>query len=92
MRMRACFFSSHYHLHQLRSSGNQTAVKDDVLPGGIKITAGTSINYLIYAMNRDPELWPDPLRFDPERFVRRPAANISMCGGENGVSGFLLFE
>lgn len=59
-------------------SGNQTAVKDDVLPGGIKIPAGTLVIYLIYAMNRDPELWPDPLRFDPERFVRRPAASMSM--------------
>lgn len=36
---------------------------------GLKIEKGTIIAIPIYAMQRDPENWPNPDVFDPERFV-----------------------
>jgi cytochrome P450 len=53
-------------------------MKDDILPGNIAIKAGTSVNYLIHAMGRDPDRWPQPTKFDPQRFVTRPASSLSM--------------
>ena len=39
---------------------------------GIHIPGGTEILFPIYAMHRDPNSWPNPEKFDPERF-RGPA-------------------
>jgi cytochrome P450 len=44
------------------------AVGPDVL-GGFEIPAGTFISLIPYLTHRDPRLWPDPLRFDPDRFA-----------------------
>ena len=50
---------------------------DDML-GGYHIPAGATIYVSLYATHRLPALWPDPDRFDPERFTeerdRAPAA------------------
>src|SRR5690349_18804336 len=40
----------------------------------MKIDKGTSVLVLNYLFHRDPEIYPDPLRFDPERFTKE---NIS---------------
>jgi cytochrome P450 len=52
-------------------------VNDDVLPGGVHVKAGTVIQYLIYAMGHDEDLWEHAHQFDPQRFVDHPAAGIS---------------
>ena len=36
---------------------------------GIKIPKGTTVEVLPYALHRDPEFWPDPLSFKPDRFI-----------------------
>jgi cytochrome P450 family 3 subfamily A len=36
--------------------------------GGIKIPKGQIITVPIWALHHDPELYPDPYQFDPERF------------------------
>ncbi|MEU9252075.1 cytochrome P450 [Streptomyces sp. NPDC048270] len=51
------------------------ATEDDVL-AGYRIEAGTDVLVCPYLTHRDPGLWADPERFDPERFTvpgRRPA-------------------
>lgn len=54
-------------------------IKDTVLPvGNIKVEKGTRIFTPIYQMHHDPNLYPDPHVFDPERF-----ANSSKLGDEN---------
>jgi cytochrome P450 len=40
----------------------------DIAVGGYRVEAGTLMAVGIYALHRDPALWPRPLAFDPERF------------------------
>ena len=51
---------------------SRVALEDDTL-GGYYIPAGATIYVSLYATHRLPSVWPDPERFDPERFT---AANI----------------
>jgi len=44
------------------------AIEDDVL-GPWKIPAGTTVAMSPWVLHRRPELWEDPLRFDPDRFA-----------------------
>ncbi|MEV0451088.1 cytochrome P450 [Streptomyces sp. NPDC050600] len=44
------------------------AARDDVLDG-LPIGAGTSVLACPYLTHRIPELWPDPERFEPARFL-----------------------
>lgn len=43
------------------------AVAEDVL-GEYRIPQGTNIYLNLFTFHRHPDFWPDPLRFDPERF------------------------
>jgi len=45
------------------------AVKDDVLPDGTKIPQNCSLNFLVYAMGRDPDVYSDPEVVRPERWI-----------------------
>lgn len=36
--------------------------------GGYKVPKGIELAFAIYALHRDPEIWPEPEKFDPERF------------------------
>ncbi|MBK7777060.1 MAG: cytochrome P450 [Sandaracinaceae bacterium] len=53
--------------------------KEDALLGGrYAVQRGQPVALLLSAIQRDPEVWPDPLRFDPDRFLperarQRPA-------------------
>ena len=39
----------------------------DVEYNGVKIPKGTLVIFPITALQMDPEIWPDPEKFDPER-------------------------
>jgi cytochrome P450 len=47
---------------------SRVALEDDTL-GGYTVPAGATIYVSLYATHRLPELWPNPERFDPERFT-----------------------
>jgi cytochrome P450 len=42
--------------------------------GGYVIPVGAAVLMPTFVINRDPRLYPDPLRFDPERFLGEAAA------------------
>lgn len=52
---------------------SRVALEDDTI-GGYAIPAGSTIYVSLYAVHRLPRLWPDPHRFDPERFARERSA------------------
>ncbi|KAH8273463.1 hypothetical protein KR018_002460 [Drosophila ironensis] len=44
-------------------------VLEDLQVGKLTIPKGTAINCLIYMLHRDPKNFPEPEKFDPERFL-----------------------
>jgi cytochrome P450 len=46
----------------------------DLTLGGFAIRKGSVLALSPYIVHRDPRLWPDPLRFDPERFTAEAKA------------------
>jgi cytochrome P450 len=46
----------------------RTAIEDDVIDG-YPIKKGDEVAVVIHAIHRHPGLWPDPKRFDPDRFL-----------------------
>ncbi len=49
-------------------TGTRMAVRD-IEVGGYRVEAGTMLVFGRLAVQRDPTLWEDPLRFDPDRFA-----------------------
>ena len=45
------------------------AAEDDVLPGGFHVPKGTRITFEPYVMGHNPDVWPEPEAFKPERWV-----------------------
>ncbi|XP_058449664.1 cytochrome P450 4c3-like [Malaya genurostris] len=66
---------------------------DDMVIDGAKIPAGIDIAIMIYAMHHNPEVFPDPEKFDPERFneenssKRHPYSYIPFSVGERNCIG-----
>lgn len=50
-------------------AGTMRTPTRDIEVDGCRVTAGTVALVSFYALHRDPELWENPLRFDPDRFI-----------------------
>ena len=77
----------------------RSPIEDDVV-GGFAVPAGTLVMISSYITHRHPDFWPDPERFDPDRFLpsrcesRHPFAYFPFSGGPRGCigRGFALLE
>ncbi|KAJ8661380.1 hypothetical protein O0I10_002646 [Lichtheimia ornata] len=47
---------------------NKYCKKDCVIPGGYLVKAGTPVSVNLFAMHRNPKVYSDPMRYDPDRF------------------------
>jgi cytochrome P450 len=52
-------------------------VSEAFVLGGVQIPAGSLLVVPIYALHRHADLWPDPERFDPDRFSPEATAGRS---------------
>ncbi len=51
------------------AAGTMRSLTRDIDVDGYRVEAGTVAFVSFYSMHRDPALWDDPLRFDPDRFT-----------------------
>ncbi|NUP18447.1 MAG: cytochrome P450 [Streptomyces sp.] len=47
--------------------------------GTAELPAGTELAYCTYALHRNPAIHPDPLRFDPDRWLPGRAKTLARC-------------
>ena len=72
-------------------------LKEDVEIGGYNLPAGVTAAPCIHLIHRRPDVYPEPRRFRPERFLEQPAGTytwIPFGGGVRRCLGatFALFE
>ena len=60
-------------------------LKEPMEIGGWNLPAGVSVAPCIYLMHRDPEIYPEPSRFRPERFLEQPAGTYTWIPFGGGV-------
>lgn len=77
--------------------GRQAVADDEI--AGYRVPAGSMIQISPYVLHRDPRLWPDPERFDPDRFAAPPESRhrysyLPFGGGQRICIGnrFALIE
>ncbi|EDO46449.1 predicted protein, partial [Nematostella vectensis] len=76
------------------------AVTQDCVIQGRRFRKGNAILMDVYSLHHDPELWPEPERFNPERFTaeakqsRNPCAYLPFSAGPRNCVGmrFSLME
>eukprot|EP00924_Labyrinthula_sp_SR-Ha-C_P010389 snap_masked-scaffold_23-processed-gene-5.17-mRNA-1 protein AED:0.32 eAED:0.33 QI:0/-1/0/1/-1/1/1/0/541 len=56
-------------LHPPVASNFKVSTRDSYYLDGTYIPKNTKIYYYTYSLNRNPELYPDPEKFDPERWI-----------------------
>jgi cytochrome P450 len=65
--------------------------------GGYELPAGVTVTPCIHLVHRDPEIYPEPERFLPERFLGEPAGTYTWIPFGGGVrrclgASFAQFE
>ncbi|KAK7485919.1 hypothetical protein BaRGS_00022785 [Batillaria attramentaria] len=76
----------------------QREVREDVELGGVMLQKGMSVSFPIFLIHRDPDIWPDPLKFDPERHTaearaaRHPCAFLPFGIGPRNCIGMRLAQ
>uniref|UniRef100_A0A1L8E4F5 Putative cytochrome n=2 Tax=Nyssomyia neivai TaxID=330878 RepID=A0A1L8E4F5_9DIPT len=73
---------------------------EDIIVGGMKIPAGVNMSISVYAMHNCEEFYPNPTKFDPERFTnensrdRHPYSYLPFSGGPRNCIGqkFAMLE
>lgn len=72
---------------------SRSAGCDYVTSSGYKIPSGTTLHIHIFDLHRKPDIYPDPERFDPDRFLkencvdRHPFAYLPFSAGPRNCIG-----
>ncbi|KAF7540004.1 hypothetical protein G7054_g1685 [Neopestalotiopsis clavispora] len=81
-------------LHNASFQPGRTTKQEVVLPGGYRLPKDSTVIPALYAIHTNPDVWRDPMRFDPERWDteevknRHRAAYIPFATGPRGCIGF----
>ncbi|KAH6755133.1 cytochrome P450 [Perilla frutescens var. hirtella] len=67
-------------------SWSRLSIRDSVIDG-YHVPAGTTAMVNMWAISRDPDIWPDPLSFKPERFLTG-SEEISVMGADLRLAPF----
>nr|ASO98019.1 cytochrome p450 CYP321B1 [Spodoptera exigua] len=71
MKFTDCVLNEGLRLHPPIGYNTRQCVKDSVLPvGNVPVEEGVKIFTPIYELHHDPKYFPEPDRFDPDRFAR----------------------
>ncbi|KAI3681898.1 hypothetical protein L6452_36704 [Arctium lappa] len=63
------------------------AITDTTIDGH-DVAAGTMAMVNMWAISRDPEIWKDPLQFEPERFLDGSLKDLSVMGSDLRLAPF----
>ncbi|OXU20676.1 hypothetical protein TSAR_002401 [Trichomalopsis sarcophagae] len=82
------------------ASALSRTVKEDIKLKNYVVPAGTEIGCHIFDLHRDPNFWPEPEKYDPDRFLpeniqgRHPYAYIPFSAGSRNCIGqkFAMME
>ncbi|KAF2887130.1 hypothetical protein ILUMI_19043, partial [Ignelater luminosus] len=75
------------------SAGISRSVSEDIKLYDYILPAGSTVSIQSLQLHRDPEIWPDPLKFDPDRFLpqeitgRHPYSYIPFSAGPRNCVG-----
>lgn len=70
-----------------------TDIQYNLFADNVKLPAKTQIHILIYPLHRDPKYFPEPEKFDPDRFynmefdAKHPFAYIPFSAGQRNCIG-----
>lgn len=83
-----------FRLYPAVKSFTNRMASESVQYKGLMIPKGTLVSFNTWLVHRDPDIWPDPMRFDPERFrtdkSHHPCAFAPFGFGERRCLGFEL--
>jgi len=74
----ACFLET-LRLHPSVPCDMKQCAKDNVMPDGTRVRKGSWVSFNSYVMGRLPELWPEPLSYRPERFLKLTDTGDFVC-------------
>ncbi|KAJ4775292.1 Cytochrome P450 78A9 [Rhynchospora pubera] len=60
----------------------------DTYIGGLLVPAGTTAMVNMWAITHDPSVWPEPLKFKPERFMEAGSADFPIFGADLRLAPF----
>ncbi|XP_054722244.1 cytochrome P450 3A24-like [Uloborus diversus] len=98
MKYLDCVVSETLRMYPALIMSERTASEDyELKDTGLTIEKGNAISFPIYAMHHDPEYFPEPEKFKPERFIEpshHPLAYLPFGAGPRNCLGmrFALME